>query len=168
MFQRQNHRFESIWALRWWCHVANLKSKILWFQAKLVPKQQNAIMICYNCSNVIPADSLYCPCCGIKLYVDCPNCGHRYSSQYKICNHCGVDRLRLLDEQKKEDLWIELTGSRDGTTVLSSKKSMVTSVNIPNSVTSIGDNAFSGCSKLPNAGYTVRNVDAGNHRFFWT
>ena len=108
-------------------------------------------MICYNCSNVIPADSLYCPCCGIKLYVDCPNCGHRYSSQYKICNHCGADRLRLLEvleEQKRENLWIELTGSRNGTCVLSSKKAMVTNINIPNSVTSIGNYAFEGCSKL--------------------
>lgn len=128
-------------------------------------------MICYNCSNVIPADSLYCPCCGIKLYVDCPNCGHRYSSQYKICNHCGVDRLRLLEEQerleeqKKENLWIELTGSRNGTCVLSSKKAMVTSVNIPNNVTCIGNGAFSGCSRLTSINIPNSVTIIGNNAF---
>ena len=57
-------------------------------------------MICYHCTNVIPADSEYCPCCRTKLFEICPKCGHRYSSQYKICNKCGTDREHILDEQK--------------------------------------------------------------------
>ena len=57
-------------------------------------------MVCYNCANVIPADSEYCPCCRIKLFEVCPKCGHTYSSQYKICNKCGTDREHILDEQR--------------------------------------------------------------------
>ena len=58
-------------------------------------------MVCYNCANVIPRDSEYCPCCRIKLYEVCPKCGHRYSSQYKICNKCGTDREEYLAEQRR-------------------------------------------------------------------
>mgnify|MGYP004571980937 CR=1 FL=1 len=57
-------------------------------------------MVCYNCANVIPIDSEYCPCCRTKLYEVCPKCGHRYSSQYKICNKCGTDREGYLAEQR--------------------------------------------------------------------
>ena len=57
-------------------------------------------MVCYNCANVIPVDSEYCPCCRIKLYEVCPKCGHWYSSQYKICNKCGTDREEYLAEQR--------------------------------------------------------------------
>ena len=57
-------------------------------------------MICYHCTNVIPADSEYCPCCGTKLFVVCPKCGHRYSSQYKICNKCGTNKEEYLKEQR--------------------------------------------------------------------
>ena len=66
-------------------------------------------MVCYNCTNVIPADSEYCPCCGTKLFVGCPKCGHRYSSQYKICNKCGTNRegylkeQRILEERRQEE-----------------------------------------------------------------
>ena len=58
-------------------------------------------MVCYNCANVIPVDSEYCPCCRTKLYEVCPKCGHRYSSQYKICNKCGTDREEYLAEQRR-------------------------------------------------------------------
>lgn len=66
-------------------------------------------MVCYNCTNVIPADSEYCPCCGTKLFVGCPKCGHRYSSQYRICNKCGTNRegylkeQRILEERRQEE-----------------------------------------------------------------
>ena len=58
-------------------------------------------IVCYNCANVIPVDSEYCPCCRIKLYDVCPKCGHRYSSQYKICNKCGTDREEYIAEQRR-------------------------------------------------------------------
>ena len=65
-------------------------------------------MICYHCTNVIPADSEYCPCCGTKLFVVCPKCGHYYSSQYKICNKCGTNREEYLKEQRiLEQRWQE-------------------------------------------------------------
>ncbi len=57
-------------------------------------------MVCYNCANVIPVDSEYCPCCRTKLYEVCPKCGHRYSSQYKICNKCGTNKEEYLEEQR--------------------------------------------------------------------
>lgn len=61
-------------------------------------------MVCYNCANVIPVDSEYCPCCRIKLYEVCPKCGHRYSSQYKICNKCGTNKEEYLEEQRVLEL----------------------------------------------------------------
>lgn len=66
-------------------------------------------MVCYNCANVIPVDSEYCPCCRTKLYEVCPKCGHRYSSQYKICNKCGtnkeeyLEKQRVLEQRRKEE-----------------------------------------------------------------
>lgn len=66
-------------------------------------------MVCHNCANVIPVDSEYCPCCGTKLFVVCPKCGHRYSAQYKICNKCGTNRegylkeQRILEERRQEE-----------------------------------------------------------------
>ena len=61
-------------------------------------------MICYNCTNVIPVDSEYCPCCRTKLFEVCPKCGHRYSSQYKICNKCGTNKEEYLEEQRVLEL----------------------------------------------------------------
>lgn len=49
-------------------------------------------MVCYICSEIIPANSVYCPVCGRQLLVECPNCGSTYSSQYKICSKCGTNR----------------------------------------------------------------------------
>lgn len=48
--------------------------------------------VCYACSEIVPANSVYCPVCGRKLLVECPNCGSTYSSQYKICSKCGTNR----------------------------------------------------------------------------
>ena len=49
-------------------------------------------MVCYACSEIIPKNSIYCPECGRQLWVECPNCGATYSSQYKICSKCGTNR----------------------------------------------------------------------------
>ena len=57
-------------------------------------------IICYKCYNVIPVDSEYCPCCKTKLFETCPKCGHKYSSQYRICNKCGTEREAYIAEQK--------------------------------------------------------------------
>ncbi len=57
-------------------------------------------MVCYACSEIIPLGSTFCPVCGKKLLVTCPNCGHEYSSQYSICNRCGTNREQYLKEQK--------------------------------------------------------------------
>ena len=49
-------------------------------------------MVCYACSEIIPRNSIYCPACGRQLWVECPNCGSTYSTQYKICSKCGTNR----------------------------------------------------------------------------
>ena len=66
-----------------------------------VRNSREQFLVCYNCANVIPVDSEYCPCCGIKLFEVCPKCDHKYSSQYKICNKCGTNREEYLEERRK-------------------------------------------------------------------
>lgn len=60
-------------------------------------------MVCYKCNEIIPAESLFCPICGIMLWVKCPNCGHEYSSQYSICNKCGTNRNQYLKEEEEKE-----------------------------------------------------------------
>ncbi len=62
---------------------------------------QTGYMLCYNCHKIIPSDSEYCPFCGNLLFIACPKCGHRHSSQYPICNKCGTDRETYILEQKR-------------------------------------------------------------------
>ena len=49
-------------------------------------------IICYNCGEVIPKDSKFCPYCSTNLYVTCPKCGKEYSSQFPACSECGTNR----------------------------------------------------------------------------
>lgn len=62
--------------------------------------------ICYACSEIIPADSMFCPYCKKELLVTCPKCGKTYSTQYPVCNQCGTDRhdyyLKLEARKQKE------------------------------------------------------------------
>ena len=71
-------------------------------------------IICYNCGEVIPNDSKFCPYCSKELFVKCPKCGHIYSSQYPACNQCGTNRKkyheniknkkqRALEDQRKRE-----------------------------------------------------------------
>lgn len=60
---------------------------------------QEKSMVCYNCGEIIPADSRFCPHCSTSLYATCPKCGHEYSSQYPVCNACGFNRVK---EEEKE------------------------------------------------------------------
>lgn len=136
-----------------------------------VMNNREQFIVCYHYANVIPVDSVYCPCCGIKLFETCPKCEHKYSSQYKICNRCGTNREEYLAEQriveqrkqrKKEeiirqetrkqewlDLWTKLTGSCNGTTVLHDKKDYVPSrLVIPDGIKEIGERAFNDCHNL--------------------
>ena len=66
--------------------------------------QQPQMMFCYKCNNVIPGNSKFCPCCQTELYVICPKCGVKYSSQYPICNQCGTNREEYLETQRREIL----------------------------------------------------------------
>ena len=60
------------------------------------------MMICYNCNNVIPGDSLFCPWCRTELYTQCPKCGNKYSSQYPSCTQCGTNKQEYLLKQEKQ------------------------------------------------------------------
>ena len=61
--------------------------------------------ICYACSEIIPAESMFCPYCKKELLVTCPKCGKIYSSQYSVCNKCGTDRhdYYLKQEARKQE-----------------------------------------------------------------
>ena len=62
---------------------------------------QAQMMFCYKCNQVIPANSAFCPWCQTELFVTCPKCGHKYSSQYPACNQCGTDQKLYTLEQKR-------------------------------------------------------------------
>ena len=62
---------------------------------------QPQMMFCYKCSQVIPANSAFCPWCQTELFVSCPKCGSKYSSQYPSCNQCGTNRESYILEQQK-------------------------------------------------------------------
>ena len=63
---------------------------------------QPQMTFCYKCNNVIPGNSKFCPYCQTELYVVCPKCGEKYSSQYPSCSQCGTNRGEYLELQKKE------------------------------------------------------------------
>ena len=117
----------------------------------------NGSMICYNCAEVIPSDSIFCPCCGMRLFVECPKCGHKYSSRFKICNQCGTNYQAAIEKEKEKekekktilDRWIDLTGSYDGTKIQESKRKAISGhLVIPDGVTEIGNDAFRFCTGL--------------------
>ena len=69
---------------------------------------QAQMMFCYKCNQVIPANSAFCPWCQTELFVTCPKCGNKYSSQYPACNQCGtnlkvymIEQERLKEERKR-------------------------------------------------------------------
>lgn len=45
----------------------------------------------------------YCPVCGKKLLVTCPNCGYEYSSQYSVCSECGTNRIEYEERKRREE-----------------------------------------------------------------
>lgn len=62
---------------------------------------QAQMMFCYKCNQVIPANSAFCPWCQTELFVTCPKCGNKYSSQYPACNQCGTNREAYMQELKR-------------------------------------------------------------------
>ena len=59
--------------------------------------------VCYACNEIIPLGSTFCPICGKKLLVTCPNCGHEYSSQYPVCSKCGTNREEYNERKRREE-----------------------------------------------------------------
>ena len=60
-------------------------------------------ILCWNCGEVIPANSKFCPFCGTETKRTCPNCGHQFSSQYPICPECGANYQESLNNKKKSE-----------------------------------------------------------------
>jgi hypothetical protein len=59
--------------------------------------------VCYACSEIIPLGSTFCPVCGKKLLVTCPNCGFEYSSQFPVCSKCGTNREEYNERKRREE-----------------------------------------------------------------
>ena len=59
--------------------------------------------VCYACNEIIPLGATYCPVCGKKLLVTCPNCGHEYSSLYPVCSKCGTNRKEYSERKRREE-----------------------------------------------------------------
>lgn len=98
-------------------HDNKVSEKVIWEDyvgpdnddTPIVPQVQTQpqMMFCYKCNNIIPQDSKFCPYCQTELYVTCPKCGLKYSSQYPMCNQCGTNRTEYLLLQRKEQERIE-------------------------------------------------------------
>jgi RNA polymerase subunit RPABC4/transcription elongation factor Spt4 len=69
-------------------------------------------MACYACGEIIPSDSKFCPYCSRELFVVCPKCGHKYSSQFPACNQCGTNRNKYYEQLRKEKLESEIARVR--------------------------------------------------------
>ena len=74
--------------------------------ASFIQSAQPQMMFCYKCNQVIPANSAFCPWCQTELFVTCPKCGNKYSSQYPACNQCGTNlKVYMLEQEHlKEEL----------------------------------------------------------------
>lgn len=65
---------------------------------------QAQMMFCYKCNQVIPANSAFCPWCQTELFVTCPKCGNKYSSQYPSCNQCGTNlKVYMLEQERLKE-----------------------------------------------------------------
>lgn len=67
------------------------------------PAESNQVL-CWNCGEVIPKNSKFCPFCGKETTRTCPNCGHKFSSQYPICPECGSNYKETLERIEKESV----------------------------------------------------------------
>lgn len=122
--------------------------------------------VCYACGEIIPADSNFCPYCSRELYVTCPKCGNKYSSQFPACSRCGTNRKKYMDlERIRKMNPFEIPY---GKVSIEPNEYYLKTYNfeyviIPDTVTTIGDHAFYGCKKLkeiiiPNS---VTRIDNG-------
>lgn len=64
---------------------------------------QQEMNVCWNCGEVIPQHSIFCPFCSTKLVVACPSCGKNYSARYPACPHCGINRENYIAKKQKEE-----------------------------------------------------------------
>ena len=101
--------------------------------------------VCYACSEIIPLGSTFCPVCGKKLLVTCPNCGFEYSSQFPVCGKCGTDREQYnkqleakrqkeiaekQEKERKQRAWEQMQRQREQEYDQQSKQSMMGCLNM--------------------------------------
>lgn len=101
--------------------------------------------VCYACSEIIPLGSTFCPVCGKKLLVTCPNCGFEYSSQFPVCSKCGTDREQYnkqleakrqkeiaekQEKERKQRAWEQMQRQREQEYDQQSKQSMMGCLNM--------------------------------------
>ena len=116
------------------------------------PEQDNKdSMKCYSCGKIIPSESKFCPYCGYNLYITCPKCGHEYSSLHSVCNQCGTNKDYFFTLEKIKNM--NPYEIPYGTVHIKPYQFQFESNNIlyaiiPDTVTSIDDNAFRGCESL--------------------
>ena len=109
----------------------------------------NGSTVCYACGEIIPVDSKFCPYCSRELYVTCPKCGHKYSSQFPACNQCGTNKKKYLTlERIKKMNPYEIPYGTISISNESYKYKSKEYIIIPETVTSIDDMAFEGCESL--------------------
>jgi hypothetical protein len=126
--------------------------------------------VCFACGEIIPADSKFCPYCSKELYVTCPKCGNKYSSQFPACNQCGTNYINYQEQKRREEeeerkqkeekeeknRLIKLNTKSIvvpyGTRTIGAKQyqgyGSLRSVTIPDSLYSIGEEAFQACTQL--------------------
>lgn len=53
--------------------------------------------VCFQCGEIIPASSTFCPFCGKQQIIECPKCKYRYPAKFPICSNCGTNREEFLN-----------------------------------------------------------------------
>lgn len=116
----------------------------------LLQTENVGVIACYACGEIIPADSKFCPYCSKELFVTCPQCGHKYSSQFPACNMCGTNRGKYIEIEtmKKNGKLFEIPYGTVSISANQFKKSSYEYIIIPSTVTSINESAFEGCKQI--------------------
>lgn len=59
-------------------------------------------ILCWNCGEIIPSNSKFCPFCGKEVAHKCPNCGHNFPAQFAHCPECGTNYEQFFKKAEEE------------------------------------------------------------------